>query len=140
MKLLVHLAVTIGLIAVAVPCFAAESGTAPAYHSLRLTPLGARVPVIESARPTPALPALEAVAAGPVEERPCSLVTLNDPELLTLPAARPLFLAHRAAPSYLSLGGPSLTLTSPDALPSLRDPAAAPADPEDTLRVIRSHW
>jgi hypothetical protein len=139
MKLLVHLAVAIGLIAVAAPCFAAEGAT-PACHALGLTPLVARLAVREAARPTPALPALEAIAAGPVEERPCSLVTLNDPELLAPPAARPLFLAHRAAPAYLSLGGPSLTLTSPDALPSLRDPAAAPADPEDTLRLIRSHW
>jgi hypothetical protein len=62
--------------------------------------------------------------------RTCGLETLNAPELV-LPAARPLRLP--------SLGGPTLTLTSPDALPALRDEARHD-DQEDTLRLLRSNW
>ena len=89
-----------------------------------------------------ALPALEttpATASLTVEE-PCGLQTLHEPELLA-PASSPprLFLGHGAARYFPSLGGPVPALTSPDALPGLRD-AAAPDDQEDTLRLFRSHW
>jgi hypothetical protein len=103
---------------------------------------GLAAPARLDVRPDRPLPALETVIAGPVEERACSLQTLSEPELLAPPPASAPFLALGHGPSalYLSLGGPALTLTSPDALPRLRDPAAAPPDPEDTLRFIRSHW
>jgi hypothetical protein len=94
------------------------------------------------ARPDHPLLALEATSTftGFTPEAPCSLVSLNEPERLA-PASTALrpFPGHSTRWQFPSLGGSALTLTSPDALPSLRDPAEASSQ-EDTLRLFRSHW
>jgi hypothetical protein len=147
MKVCGCLAVFLGWIAVSAPSFAADlaASHAPQPHRLGLTPIFSR-PFSQAstgrldARVDRPLPVLEAVTGSAADEWACSLQTLSEPELLAPPAAPGLLFRPGEARPYPSLGGPALTLTSPDALPSLRDPAAAPAAPEDTLRLFRSHW
>jgi hypothetical protein len=62
--------------------------------------------------------------------RPCSLEALDPPETAPPPPAPPV---------YLSLGGPSPSLTPLDDLPRLRDETRL-EDPDDALRLIRSRW
>lgn len=143
MKVSGCLAVIVGIVTAGAPSWAASSG-APGRGSLAplvLRAPGPTQPGALDAWPDRPLPALAALTGGPTDELLCSLQTLSEPPLLApaAPALR-LLTGPTGAPRYPSLGGPALTLTLPESLPSLRDPAAAPPSPEDTLRLVRSHW